>query len=196
MRAFISYSWDSEAHKDWVRSLANRLITNGVDTILDQYDLEVGADRFVFMETASRQADVILFVCTPEYVLRANERRSGVGAETILLATQFFATHRAKRFIPILRSTNETTPYTPDYLASLIFVDFRDNNMFDRRVEELLRHLHGQPKYHKPALGKVPTFGTASIARPGTAVPGSEDHELVVRLIAFLEDRRVLFSQV
>jgi hypothetical protein len=28
---FISYSWDSEAHKDWVRSLATELMSNGVN---------------------------------------------------------------------------------------------------------------------------------------------------------------------
>jgi hypothetical protein len=33
---FISYSWDSEAHKDWVSTFATRLRRDGIDTILDQ----------------------------------------------------------------------------------------------------------------------------------------------------------------
>ena len=37
---FISYSWDDEFHKGWVRELADKLIENGIDVYLDQYDLE------------------------------------------------------------------------------------------------------------------------------------------------------------
>jgi hypothetical protein len=50
VRAFISYSWDSEEHKDWTREFADTLASNGIDIILDQYDLRLGQDRFQFME--------------------------------------------------------------------------------------------------------------------------------------------------
>jgi len=33
--AIISYSWDSEEHKTWVREIATRLRRNGVDIKLD-----------------------------------------------------------------------------------------------------------------------------------------------------------------
>jgi len=33
---FISYSWDSPGHRDWVRSLADRLMDNGIKVMLDQ----------------------------------------------------------------------------------------------------------------------------------------------------------------
>jgi hypothetical protein len=35
-RVFISYSWDDEDHKRWVRDLAARLRTHGIETLLDQ----------------------------------------------------------------------------------------------------------------------------------------------------------------
>ncbi|WP_370457663.1 SEFIR domain-containing protein [Rufibacter sp. XAAS-G3-1] len=35
-KVFISYSHDSNNHKDWVLQLATRLRLNGVDVILDQ----------------------------------------------------------------------------------------------------------------------------------------------------------------
>ena len=38
-KVFISYSWDSDAHKEWVRQLGERLVTNGVEVILDQWKL-------------------------------------------------------------------------------------------------------------------------------------------------------------
>lgn len=193
MRAFISYSWDSEEHKNWVRRFADELIRNGIDTTLDQYDLRVGSDRFLFMETAIRDADCILFICTPKYVQRANSRDHGVGAETALVSTRFFEEHSNKLFIPIVRSTTETERSTPDYLASLIFLDFRDDNEFSRRMEELLRHLYGQPEHRKPALGKAPQFKNDQ--RTSITSTVTNDRELVTRLITFLEDRRVLFAR-
>ncbi len=36
---FISYSWDSEEHKEWVLNLANKLCDDGIDVILDRYHL-------------------------------------------------------------------------------------------------------------------------------------------------------------
>ena len=51
-RVFISYSHDSQAHKDWVRHLAEKLQRNGVDTILDQWDLRLGGDLAFFADTS------------------------------------------------------------------------------------------------------------------------------------------------
>ena len=36
-RVFISYSWDNDTHKAWVRYLAEQLRHNGVDARLDQW---------------------------------------------------------------------------------------------------------------------------------------------------------------
>ncbi|QDK35541.1 MULTISPECIES: toll/interleukin-1 receptor domain-containing protein [Sphingomonadaceae] len=43
-RLFISYSHDDQAHKDWVLMLATRLVANGVDVLLDQWDMRLGSD--------------------------------------------------------------------------------------------------------------------------------------------------------
>jgi len=48
---FISYSHDSEEHKNWVLQLATRLRLNGVDIILDSWNLKLGSDIASFMET-------------------------------------------------------------------------------------------------------------------------------------------------
>jgi len=158
IRAFISYSWDSEAHKDWTRKFADSLSFNGIEIILDQYDLQPGADRFQFMESSVRDADAVLCVCTPNYVQKANSRLSGVGVETSLLTSQFYDRMRkAKQFIPIIREADGFTEM-PDYLSPLIFIDFRDDAKFEDRMEELLRHLHGKPKHRKPPIGQRPNF--------------------------------------
>lgn len=159
VRVFISYSWDSDEHKDWVRALADCLVTNGIDITLDQYDLQFGQDRFHFMEAEVRDADAVLCVCTPNYVSKANNRDSGAGVETSLMTPQFFnRMQTSKQFIPLIRQTG-CGAETPDYLSSLIFVDFRDDSAFDDSMESLLRHLHREPRHRKPQVGPKPNFG-------------------------------------
>src|SRR5262249_38887459 len=150
VRGFISYSWDSEPHKDWVRGFADHLPATGMDRILAQYDMRLGTDRFEFMESSVRNCNVVLCVCTPEYVEKANDRTRGVGVETTLITPQFFdRLKNQKQFIPVIRRSVPSTPTTPDYMSALLFVDFRDDDAFEDRMEELLRHLHKQPKYPK-----------------------------------------------
>ncbi len=159
VRVFISYSWDSDEHKDWVRELADCLATNGIGITLDQYDLQIGQDRFHFMETSVRDADAVLCVCTPTYVSKANDRASGAGVETSLMTPQFFnRVQTSKQFIPLIRQS-DGVPETPDYLSSLIYVDFRDDSTFNSAMESLLRHLHREPRHRKPQVGPKPNFG-------------------------------------
>ena len=47
---FISYSWTSPQHAEWVLNLANDLINSGINVKLDQWDLKEGHDKFHFME--------------------------------------------------------------------------------------------------------------------------------------------------
>lgn len=48
-KVFISYSHDSEEHKEWVLELATNLRKHGIDVILDQWELAVGKDlRFLW----------------------------------------------------------------------------------------------------------------------------------------------------
>ena len=48
-KVFISYSHDSPEHKRWVLELSKKLRNNGVDVILDQWDLSPGDNLTQFM---------------------------------------------------------------------------------------------------------------------------------------------------
>src|SRR5437868_4098057 len=86
-RCFISYSHDTGAHKDWVLALATRLMSNGVEVLLDQWDLRLGGDLPMFMETIG-DADRVIAVCTDAYVDKANEGKGGVGYEKMILSAE------------------------------------------------------------------------------------------------------------
>ena len=76
-KVFVSYSHDNQPHKDWVLALATRLVANGVDVVLDQWDLTLGSDLARFMETGLTAAQRVLAVCSDPYVEKANARKRG-----------------------------------------------------------------------------------------------------------------------
>jgi SEFIR domain len=49
-KVFISYSWTTHSHQSRIKEWAEQLINDGVEVILDVFDLKEGYDKFVFME--------------------------------------------------------------------------------------------------------------------------------------------------
>ena len=84
-KVFISYSHDSDEHKEWVLQLSTRLRQNGVDVILDRWDLGAGDDMTLFMEKGVRDSDRVLVICTDAYVRKANAAEGGVGYERMII---------------------------------------------------------------------------------------------------------------
>jgi hypothetical protein len=59
-QCFISYSWDSQQHKEWVRKLAEALTAHHVGAVLDQWEVQPRTDLAHFMEKASRTDFVVV----------------------------------------------------------------------------------------------------------------------------------------
>lgn len=88
-KCFISYSWDSPSHKDWVRLLSEKLHQNGVYTYLDQWDVSLGAQLPKFMEKSIRESDFVLLVCTSKFAAKADAGQGGVGYEKNIVTCVF-----------------------------------------------------------------------------------------------------------
>src|SRR5712692_1160770 len=89
-RCFLSYSWDSEEHRAWVRRLASDLVENGVEVLLDQWDVAPGDDLTAYMESSIRESDCVLLICTPSFPRKANEGHGGVGYEKTIVTGELF----------------------------------------------------------------------------------------------------------
>src|ERR1700722_5363586 len=100
--AFISYSWDSDAHKAWVAQLAGRLRSNGIDVKLDQWHAVLGNQLPEFMERELRENDFVLIVCTPNYKLKSDGRKGGVGYEGDIMTAEVLTRQNHHKFIPVL----------------------------------------------------------------------------------------------
>ena len=155
---FISYARESDAHLLWVRGLAESLQQNGVFVRLDQWDLTPGADLTSYMESAIRDSDVVLLICTTAFCEKANVGRGGVGYEKTIVTGEIFNDEESStKFVPVLRE-GTASQAIPSYLKSRVFVDFRSDAKRPRGLEELLRHIHSTPSHVRPPLGETPSF--------------------------------------
>ena len=154
-KAFVSYSHDSRDHRRWVLELSTKLIDNGIDVTLDQWDLRLGDDVARFMEAGVRESDRVLVICTPKYVMKANEGTGGVGYERLIVTAHLVRDLGTTKFIPIVRdASGEAT--VPDFLGNRYYVDFSDDGEFNNKLDELLHELHQVPVVQKPPLGRNP----------------------------------------
>jgi hypothetical protein len=159
---FISYSWDNEDHKEWVLNLANGLVTNGIDVLLDQYDLSAGNEMTYFMEKAMT-ADKVIIILTPNYRLKADKREGGVGYEYSLLTKEFYEKTPDKSvIIPVLRAGDKHSS-CPTYVQTRLFHDMSDDSKFDSKFFELIKLIIDKPLVQKPPLGKIPNFDDTTI---------------------------------
>lgn len=157
-KVFISYSHDSDAHKDWVRSLATSLMDNGVEVTLDQWDLDLGEDLSLFMQNGISSSDRVLMICSDTYVTKAEAGQGGVGFERLIVTQEVIASIETKKFIPVARG-NVASPRTPNFLGPRLYADFNSDGDYDLRLNEVLREIHGVPRSPKPVLGPNPFSG-------------------------------------
>jgi len=160
-RAFLSYSWDGPDHQKWVAEFAARLQgESGVEIIFDGWHLAPGGDKFHFMERAVTDSNFVVVVCTPTYAERANERRGGVGYESMVITSELAAQILTNKFIPVLRQGTWDCSL-PIYLKSRMGVNLSDERYREDEYEKLLRVLHGEP-VEPPPLGTKPVFSNKS----------------------------------
>ncbi|EES90359.1 SEFIR domain protein [Clostridium phage D-1873] len=160
-KVFISYSWSSEEYSTWVRLLAERLIGDGIEVILDQWDLKAGYDKFAFMEqmVTSKEIDKVLVICDKQYKEKADNRDGGVGIETQIITPKIYNQVKQEKFIPVIAEIDgEFESCMPNYMDGKIGVDLSNDNVFEYGYEELLRLIYNKPQYKKPQLGKKPSF--------------------------------------
>ncbi len=163
-KVFISYSWTDQTHKDRIKDWADMLLSQGVEVILDFYDLKEGHDKYAFMESMVTDPKVskVLVMCDRAYAIKADSRLTGdtgVGTESQIISSEVYKKATQEKFIPIVCEYSEDrTPYLPVFLKSRKYIDFSTDENVNKNWEDLLRLIHGKPQHKKPAIGKTPAF--------------------------------------
>jgi len=153
-KVFISYSHDTLEHKKWVLELASRLRNNGIDAILDQFELQPGADVPHFMETHLASADKVLMICTDKYVEKANKGQGGVGYEKMIITSNLLKSIDENKIIPIIRQTAGSE--VPTFLKTKLYINFSRQDDFEFSYDDLVRTIHNSPLFEKPPIGNNP----------------------------------------
>ena len=160
-KVFVSYSWTTPAHQEVVKSWSDRLLADGVDVVLDIYDLKEGDDKYNFMERMVTDDSVthVLVVCDKEYAEKADNRKAGVGTESQIISKVVYEKVKQSKFIPVVcEFDSDGNPHMPTFLASRIFLDFSSPESVNENWESLIRLLFGKPLHEKPRIGTPPFY--------------------------------------
>ncbi|MBW7865312.1 MAG: TIR domain-containing protein [Candidatus Hydrogenedens sp.] len=172
---FISYSWSSPGHRSRIRQLAEQMVSDGIDVILDIWDLKEGDDKYAFMEKMVTDESVthVLIFSDSDYAKKADARKAGVGTESQIISHGVFSKIQQSKFIPIACELDDSgEPFLPNFLKSRIWIDFSSIEAEKENWEQLIRVLYGKPAYVKPTLGKAPTCVTSDVTVPASPAVG------------------------
>jgi serine/threonine protein kinase len=154
IRVFISYSHDSGEHKEHVLALSERLLCDGIDAHLDQYESSPPEGWPNWMLNQINDAQWILIVCTDRYHQRVRGREepgSGLGAKwegAIITQTLYEADAKNTKFVPII-FTPEDRNFIPIFLRGSTYF------LLPSSYEDLYRHLRREPWIKKGFLGPL-----------------------------------------
>jgi hypothetical protein len=160
-KAFISYSWTTPEHEQWVIDLADQLGDSGVHVLLDKFDLREGNDSLAFMERMVNDPDVkkVLLICDKKYSEKTNSREGGVGTEAQIISPRIYAGSEQNKFVAVIKERDEEgTAYVPTYYTSRIYIDLSDQEKWADEFEKLLRWIYDKPLYQRKTIGERPVY--------------------------------------
>ena len=172
-KVFISYSHDSPAHDLKVLGLSDRLVSDGLDCILDQYVESPIEGWPKWMQENLEASEFIVVVCTNEYNKRANGNAlqgvgKGVKFESLLALQDLYDNDSlGAKFVPVVFS-DEDAQHIPKPLRPFQRFVLSDSVGY----ELLYRRLSGQPRIVKPPRGskRVLPVGENITGNPGGEV--------------------------
>lgn len=153
---FVSYSWDSQDHVRGVLALSDRLRSEGVDCVLDQYEESPPEGWPRWMDRTIRDARLVLMVCTETYYKRVMgdevpDQGQGVKWEGSLIYQHIYnAGALNTKFIPVLLRPQDKI-FIPTPLQGVTHYRVDTEEEYDKLYSRLL----DRPRVAKPKLGKV-----------------------------------------
>ncbi|HEX8494916.1 MAG TPA: toll/interleukin-1 receptor domain-containing protein [Pyrinomonadaceae bacterium] len=153
INVFISYSHDSSQHEARVLALADHLRADGINAIVDQYQLVPLDGWQLWMEKQIRDAQFVLLVCTETYLRRVMKEDEGKGLgvmweSTIIYSHLYSAGGVSEKFIPIVFEPGNIQ-HIPSTLQATTYYDVGTDAGYDK----LYRRLTNQHETPAPPIG-------------------------------------------
>ena len=137
---FISYSYDSVQHEQWIERFATELKNSGVEVIFDKWEMKLGQHLPNFMEQAVEKAQRVICILTPNYKKKADKLDGGVGFEYSIVTSEILKQICTTKFIPLLKSGDDNDAI-PISLNGRKYLDMRNENDFKIKINELLNDI-------------------------------------------------------
>ena len=153
---FISYSQDSVSFADKVLAFSNRLRSEGIDAILDQYEEAPPEGWPRWMENGINRADYVIVIGSKGYYDKIygnvdQGKGRGVKWEGNLIYQKLYMSDTInEKYIPVVFDEADLS-YIPTPLQGSTYYNVSDDVRFDR----LYWRLRGVTAKEKPPLGKL-----------------------------------------
>lgn len=155
-KVFISYTHDSEEHLALILKIANKLRSEGIDVVLDQYEQSPPQGWPKWMDQNINNADFVLMVCTENYYNRVMDKEKegtglGIKWEGRLIYQHIYNSgSRSNKFIPVLikKEDSKFIPAPIQGATHYIITEDKDYN----KLYWCLRSINPN---EKPELGKL-----------------------------------------
>ena len=170
---FISYSWDDESHRAWVKKFADELVTNGIYVFYDGYAPD-GTNLVQFMIDGIKRADKVLIVGTPIYKEKLERNNGGAKFEDQIINAAIYHDAGTTKFIPLLRRGAGFDDSFSELIENRKGYDFRLDENFKVEFTRLVKTLWGEPESKMPQLGAKPSFFEESCVEPVAICPTQE----------------------
>lgn len=154
-RVFISYTGEDLQNSKWVKDFACRLRGCGVNARLDIFHLKPGQDLPQWMTNELIMADKVLLICDKYYAEKADNRKGGVGWETMIIQGDMLSNQEQSKYIAILKDS-DIDQSLPLYVKSKYALNWSTGEITDKDFNELLLYLFDCDI--EPPIGEIPDF--------------------------------------
>jgi len=171
IKVFISYSQDSDKHKNRVLGLSERLRKDGLNCLIDLYYSEGPIEGWpLWMQRKIQESDFVLIVCTKKYIQKLecnenNETGHGVSWEGKLIYNElYFSKLQTKKFLPVIFDPSDKK-YIPQPLLGHNYFALTS----EKQYIKLYRKLTNQSEYVPTNVGKIKDLPPNKISEANTA---------------------------
>ena len=178
-QVFISYSHETDAQNDRVLTFAARLVTEGIDAMVDQWITDPPGGWPLWTQQKISDADFVLLVCTETFrnnVDHAVEGPAGAGVfwEMSVIRSNIYSSKGTdRRFIPVYFGTTGAN-FVPIILQGSTYYQIDSSAGYT----ELYRRLTDQPAAVRPELGTLTVLPRhAAESSGGQAATQLAEHE-------------------
>lgn len=192
---FISYSWDSEQHKQWVLELSKDLREKfRVYTLLDRYN-HGGDDLPTFMLKGLDRADRVLIIGTPKYKEKLEKAGGGAKFEDQVITISLYKNMGSDKFVPVLREGTFSDSFNT-LIETRLGYDMSNDVNYEEHLQELAADLWGTPMNIAPSLGPKPNFTPGAQALHIVVPESKEDYSTLVKSYLLDNSKQILLTEL